>query len=233
MNELDQLHRSYASIEMPASLFVKALDLMQKEDKNLLTSGDYKFSDYSSLTDSAEDITEYKYMGNWENYPSIVLICDWWNSNAPNIEMRIAGSFHISVRQIDGKTYQQINPENGSIWIKSGSDIDKECKAYVGNYLLISFLKKISLYRQESGFDHFYVDYVDESETFDVWGENPQVADMAYRTYQELRKFSRRYSSIWNSIKLLAKENQLSLKPKGFGSASLERGRNSNKSRKK
>ena len=205
MNDLDRLHRSFASIEIPSSLFVKSIDLMYQENRNILKSCGYSSIDLNELTVEAEERTIQKYYGNWARYPSINLICHWWNTKAPNKSMRNAGSFYISVREDNGKYYQQVGPEDDLIYTEQMNIFQKDCRAYLGDYLLITFLNRTSLYRKEPGFNHFYVDSVDEYQHFDAWGENPEEADFAYKTYRELRKFSLRFSSTWSAIKFTLK----------------------------
>lgn len=119
------LHLSNACIEMPASVFERAVTLARE----------IPFEKGSDFAAEGADV-----MGHCETHPAAMELCRWWNSNAPVEATRSAGLFNLWIRVRDDGQYWAGHDETPTVpmeMLSAGAD----AHARVGGLVLIEFNK--------------------------------------------------------------------------------------------
>lgn len=182
MSKINEFNYRNACIEIPANIFQQSVELAR------------------SINFTKKNPNDVLYWSDWETHPAVKLVCDWWNANAPEDDLRCAGSFHIKVRVDKGKYYTELDPDS-RLEAVCNEDDAAEYHARYGDYFLIAFLKNKQDYTVDLGYpEHFYINYVDGFPCCDVWGNTIDLADNAQNTLVDLKYFPERFPVAWRAI---------------------------------
>lgn len=190
--KFNEEHRANACCELPAHIFVKAVQLARCIDWE----------------------KESQYWNNWEAHPAIKLICDWWNTNAPDPSVRCAGSFSYVVRVDNGSKYidlghgmymNSITPD-GEYPTASFSN----CNARLNDVLLFMFQKGKAGYTHEytvpTRNEIYYATYLVDGDIYsDTVGRSIDNADDSRFTLNGLYFFPKTFPRAWA---LIAEESE-------------------------
>ena len=167
-----ELLKRSACVEIPELLFNQALDLA--------ASGDIE-------------------LGNHENHPAIQLLCEWWNTHAPNPDFRCAGAFEIFCLTGNQDELWPAYKDTPTIELSMFTEHHMEqCIARVGDRILILFLKPLC---QCEDFDYYHNwNRVDGECWIDV--SCPlKDADNAWWTWKSMEEFRRNFPEISQGLK--------------------------------
>jgi hypothetical protein len=177
-------HWANACCELPTHIFIKAVEAARCIDW-------WKDSPY---------------WNNWEAHPAMKLVCDWWNTTAPDLSVRCAGSFDFVARVDNGSQY--ISSDHGmyinSIILDGDYSVAafSNCNARLGDILLFIFQKGKAGYIQDVSFPekkeiYFDTYLVDGNLYSDTAGENIENADDSWVTLHGLKYFPENFPMAW------------------------------------
>lgn len=190
--KFNEEHRANVCCELPAYIFVKAVQLARCIDWE----------------------KESQYWNNWEAHPAIKLICDWWNTNAPDPSVRCAGSFSYVVRVDNGSKY--IDSGHGMYMNSITPDGEyptasfSNCNARLNDVLLFMFQKGKAGYTHEytvpTRNEIYYATYLVDGDIYsDTVGRSIDNADDSHFTLNGLYFFPKTFPRAWA---LIAEESE-------------------------
>jgi hypothetical protein len=173
-NTFVEQHRKNACFEMPVEIFLDAW-------------GQARIDEGNSLFDKS---------GNYEDYPAVKTICNWWREHTPSPHKE-AGCFQVWVRVEDDEDYWNAWYETPGRQIAS-FDGDELCNARIGDRILITFLAKKSEFAA-IGKNGTMVKTVDGADYFDV-GLSLEETSEAWYSYKLLLDFPKMFPVAWDEL---------------------------------
>jgi hypothetical protein len=165
-----EFHKQCACCVMPASIFVEAVLMAQGERKEGL---------------------------DFEDYPSVKLICNWWNEHNPG-RLHKAAFFFLNIRVEDNNIYFSGYGETPA----SYSDVFSENAPYsamIGDHILIEFFASIpSIDEGEITYSATSVD--GKSIAYDLGWVGYGFPHGSYDTWHSLRDFPRQFPMLFQYL---------------------------------
>jgi hypothetical protein len=165
-----EFHQRAACCAMPPSIFLDAVLLAQREKGGCL---------------------------DFEAYPSVKLICDWWNENNPG-RMHEAAFFYFNVRVEDNNIYFAGHSETPASYSYVFADTTSY-GARVGDHILIEFFALApSLSGDQFGYLPTSVD--GDAIWYDLGWVGHGFPHGSYDTWHSLRDFPQQFSTLFQYL---------------------------------
>lgn len=169
-----ELHKQLACSEMPVSVFLQAMYLAQKEEKKGL---------------------------NFENHPSVRLLCDWWDEHNPGRLLPAAFFFFHARFKNNNVFFDQYRATPviyaGPVKGSAGHT------ARVSNFIIIEFFASIPFTRDND--DSYYVTSVDgKGIGHDLGYIHDGFPQGSFESWHSLRYFTENFSQLTHYLSFLA-----------------------------
>jgi hypothetical protein len=170
-----ELHKQLACSEMPVSLFLQAVYLAQKEKKKGL---------------------------DFESYPSVRLLCDWWDECNPGRSLP-AAFFYLHIRVEDNNIYFAGYGETPASYVCDDTRGAAPYSARVGNFIIIEFFASIPTVYE--GDCCYYATSVNGEGIGDDLGYIPNgFPHGSWDTWHSLREFPSDFPALFNYFQFAA-----------------------------
>lgn len=170
-----ELHKQLACCEMPVSLFLQAVCLAQKE----------------IMMD----------VGNFENQPSVRLLCDWWDKQNPGRSLP-AAFFYFDIRVEDNNIYFSGLAEAGSVYAHRKSISHAQHSARIGDFIILEFFGAYPAFDGDCGYLATSVD--GDPIGYDLGWVGHGFPDGAWDTWRSLQDFPEDFPELFHCLSFLA-----------------------------
>ncbi|HIH2744968.1 TPA: hypothetical protein ACYLN4_000634 [Burkholderia lata] len=184
--ECNEAHRANGPIEMPAEIFVRAVELAQQVP-------------FDSESDFARSVSGVP--GGMERHPAMRVLCDWWEtvrpagepfrpgSAMPMIRVRDDGEYWWGHAEIPNAPVEDFNP--------SGRDV-----ARIGNFMLILFQATQEVATFDAEGMHIFLPSGEPYNTIGIAKEDytTGASDEAWYCLNALASFRTRFTAAWKFL---------------------------------